>query len=117
VSEIIVSGYAVLAPEKRAGALNAATPLFDGTRAQAGCIAYVWCADPVEPSRIWVYERWANEASLAAHLAGPFYKGMLAALASGGLKGAQVAKHRIERSGAIYDPKGVARADFFESGS
>lgn len=112
---LIVAGWAELDPELRAGALEKAGALFDATRAQEGCLAYVWSADPVEPGRVWVYERWTGEAALAAHLAGPCYRAMLKALASGGLRAAETAKHRIERSGPVYDPEGVARADFFDT--
>ena len=114
MAEIIVSGWAELNPALRADALTRAGSLFEATRGQKGCLAYVWCADPLLPGRVWVYERWASEASLASHLAGPWYRDMLAALGAGGLRGAKVAKHRIERSGAVYDPKGVARAHFFD---
>jgi quinol monooxygenase YgiN len=110
---IVVAGQVELDPARRDEALGAASELFAATRAQSGCLDYVWCADPASAGRVWVYERWSDEPSLAAHLAGPCYRGMLAALGRGGLRGAQVAKYRIDRSGPVYDATGRPRADFF----
>jgi quinol monooxygenase YgiN len=110
---IIVAGHVELDPARRDAALRAASELFAATRAQAGCLDYVWCADPAIASRVWVYERWSDTASLAAHLAGPCYRSMLAALGQGGLRSADVAKYRIERSEPVYDATGKPRADFF----
>lgn len=110
---IIVAGHVELDPARRAEALRAASELFDATRAQPGCLDYVWCADPGRAERVWVYERWSDGPSLAAHLAGPCYRSMLAALGRGGLRGAEVAKYRIDKSEPVYDATGKPRADFF----
>ena len=110
---IVVAGHVELDPARRDEALRAASELFAATRAQTGCLDYVWCADPASEGRVWVYERWSDEPSLAAHLAGPWYRSMLAALGRGGLRGAEVAKYRIDRSGPVYDAAGKPRADFF----
>jgi quinol monooxygenase YgiN len=109
---IIVAGHVDLDPARRDTALRAASELFAATRAQPGCLDYVWCADPASPGRVWVFERWSDTPSLAAHLAGPCYQAMLGVLAQGGLRGAQVAKHRIDRSEPVYDATGRPRADF-----
>ena len=39
-------------------------------RTEPGCLDYVVAADPVEPGRVNVYERWESKEHLAAHLAG-----------------------------------------------
>ncbi|MDJ0851985.1 MAG: putative quinol monooxygenase [Myxococcota bacterium] len=111
--EIIIAGSVDVDPEKRDAAVVAAAPLLEPTREQDGCIAYVWCADPTEKGRIWVYERWRDEPSLAAHLAGPHYRGMLATIGAHGLRGVDVAKHRVALSEPVYDDQGKPRADFF----
>ncbi len=113
---IIVAGCVDVDPARREAALAAAGPLLDPTREQHGCLAYVWCADPTREGRIWVYERWEDEPSLAAHLAGPHYRAMLAALSSHGLRAVDVAKHRVSLSEPVYDPEGRPRADFFTEG-
>lgn len=110
---IIVSGFVDVDPAQRGAALEAAGPLLEPTREQRGCRAYVWCADPTQEGRIWVYECWEDEPALAAHLAGHWYQDMLKAISSHGMKGFDVAKHDVSRSGPVYDGKGRPRADFF----
>ena len=90
-----------LDPAGRAAALQAASELFAATRAQPGCLDYVWCADPGSESRVYVYERWSDTASLAAHLAGPCYRGMLEVLAPA----------RGEREGSGEHHAGARRED------
>ena len=114
---IIIAGSVTVDPEQRAAALEAGRTLMQETRALKGCVDYVWSADPAVPDRIYVYERWEREADLAAHLAGPLYIAMRDTIASHGLRGADVAKFEIARMGAVYDPKGRPRADFFEDES
>ena len=84
----------------------------DPTRAQAGCLDYVWCADPSSESRVYVYERWSDTPSFAAHLAGPCYRDMLAVLGSHGLRRASVAKYRIDRSepASLAHPRWLLKA-------
>jgi quinol monooxygenase YgiN len=110
---IIVSGTVDFDPARRDDALRAASALFATTRAQPGCLDYVWCADPSTDGRVYVFERWRDTQAFAAHLAGPCYKDMLAVLGRHGLKGADVAKHRVDKREPIYDASGRPRADFF----
>lgn len=39
------------------------------TRAEPGCLDYVMSADPVDPGRIQVFERWSSREALDRHLA------------------------------------------------
>jgi quinol monooxygenase YgiN len=39
------------------------------SRAEAGCIDYVLSADPLEPGRVYLFERWESKEHLAPHLA------------------------------------------------
>ena len=110
---IIVSGVVQFDPARRDAALRAASELFAATRAQPGCLDYVWCADPSTDRHVVVYERWRDTESFAAHLAGPCYRDMLAVLGRNGLRAANVAKHRVDRSEPVYDESGKPRADFF----
>jgi quinol monooxygenase YgiN len=110
---ILVAGTVEFDPARRDAALAAAAPLFEPTRAQPGCLAYVWSADPVSAGRVHVFEAWADEASLASHFAGPCYRDMLAVLRGHGLRAADVAKYRSDLSEPVYDASGRPRADFF----
>jgi quinol monooxygenase YgiN len=41
--------------------------LTEKARAEPGCLAYEPCRDPDDPRRFFLYERYADEAGLAAH--------------------------------------------------
>lgn len=113
--EIIIAGTIDLAdPSSRDAAMVKTAPLQQATRdEEPGCIAYVFSADPCVDGRIVVYERWADEASLAAHFEHPNYFGMRNALHEIGLAGANNAKFRIDLSEPVYDSTRTPRADFF----
>jgi hypothetical protein len=40
------------------------------SRAEAGCLEYTFSADPIEPHRVLLFERWESQADLDAHLNG-----------------------------------------------
>ena len=53
------------------GGLDAARPAMEAmihaTRAEAGCHEYSFSIDFLDPTRIWVNERWESRAALQAH--------------------------------------------------
>ncbi len=110
---IIISGTIEIDPANREAALTAGRELEAATRRQPGCLDYVWTVDGLSDSTIYVYERWESEEALSAHFKGPNYNGMRAVLGSYGLRGANVAKHRVDLSEPVYDSTGTARPDFF----
>ena len=109
---IIIAGTIEVDPDQRDGALVAAEPFITGARSQPGCLEYSFCADGTRPGTIVVLERWADEDALRGHFAGPHYLAMRDHLGASGLRGATVAKHRIELSEPVYDDRGVPRPDF-----
>ncbi len=68
---MIVAGTFEVDPAQRADFLHSMEQGMRSSRREAGCLAYVLSADPIEPGRVVLYERWADKASLAAHLANP----------------------------------------------
>lgn len=112
---VLVAGKIRVAPEKRDAALAEAAALMAETRTQAGCLDYVWSADPTDPARIYVFERWESQQALAAHLAGEYYQRMRAHLDSAGITEAEALKYRIDWCEPVYDESGVPRADFFSA--
>jgi len=109
---IIVAGWVDVDPEKRDATLAAAAKPMQSTRAQQGCLDYVWSADPVEPSRIYVYERWESREALTAHFEGPYYLEMRDTIAQGKISGVDVSKYRTDLSEGVYRSDGKPHADF-----
>ncbi|MEV4512614.1 antibiotic biosynthesis monooxygenase family protein [Dactylosporangium sp. NPDC049525] len=67
---LIVAGTGHVDPDHREALLESLTPSLRQARTAPGCLDYVVAADPIEPSRVNIYERWESEAHLNAHLAG-----------------------------------------------
>jgi quinol monooxygenase YgiN len=67
---LIVAGAFVVAPEDRDAFLAGRNESIVSTRAEAGCLDYVLSADPVDPAKVVIFERWEDQASFDAHLAG-----------------------------------------------
>jgi len=67
---LIVAGSFEFDPSDRDAFLEARTPAMVATRSEEGCLEYVMSADPVDPARVILYERWADQAAFDGHMAG-----------------------------------------------
>ncbi len=110
---IVINGLVDVDPAKRDEALKGAVPFIEGALTQDGCLHYAWTADLNLPGRIYVFEEWRDEASLARHLAGQHYFGMLGHMRGFEIRNAVTKKYRFDISEPVYDPTGKPRADFF----
>jgi hypothetical protein len=66
---LIVGGVFEVAPGERERFLGEKEAVIRASRAHDGCLEYTFAADPVEPGRVVLFERWADQAALDAHLA------------------------------------------------
>jgi quinol monooxygenase YgiN len=74
---------------------------------EPGCLAYCFAADPVEPTRIQVYELWTDAARLAEHFTHPNYAAMVDVLrTSGGFVRSENRLYAAEDRGPVYDEAG-----------
>jgi quinol monooxygenase YgiN len=110
---IVIAAIVDLDPAQRDAALGGARPHVDAALRQAGCLAYAWTADPFDGGRVHVFEEWRDAATLAAHLAGPAYAGMLGHMQAHGITSAVSHKYAVSAKQPVYDPEGRPRADFF----
>jgi quinol monooxygenase YgiN len=65
---VIVQGVFRVAPDARDAYLAESVETMRTSRSEHGCLEYVLAADPVEPDRVVLSERWATQADLDAHL-------------------------------------------------
>jgi len=63
---ILVTGHLLVDPDARGDFLAACRDDVRAARAADGCLAFALAADPLEPGRVVVVERWRDEASLEA---------------------------------------------------
>lgn len=66
---IIVAGSFEMDPAQRAAFLAGRTEVMRRSRAETGCLEYTFSADPLDPGRVVLLERWESQAALDAHLA------------------------------------------------
>jgi quinol monooxygenase YgiN len=68
---VIVIGTFVVDPDRRAEFIAERHDRMRTSRAEEGCLEYTFAADPLDPRRVLLTERWADQAALDAHLAAP----------------------------------------------
>jgi quinol monooxygenase YgiN len=67
---LIVGGWFEVEPSERDAFVAGRLDSVRSSRAEKGCIEYTVAPDPADPGRVILYERWEDQASLDAHLAG-----------------------------------------------
>jgi quinol monooxygenase YgiN len=67
---LIVAGHFEVDPADQAAFVASKVDAMKRTRAEAGCLEYAMTADPLDPTRVLLFERWADQASFDAHMAG-----------------------------------------------
>ena len=66
---IVVGGWFEVDPSERDAFVAERADAMLRSRAERGCIEYVIAADPVDPGRAVLFERWASQTDLDAHAA------------------------------------------------
>ncbi len=64
----IVQGVFSVSPEARERFLEASLDGMRSARSEDGCLEYVLAADPIDPGRVVLSERWASVEDLDKHL-------------------------------------------------
>jgi quinol monooxygenase YgiN len=67
---VIVGGTFEMAPHQREEFIASRHEMMRASRAETGCLDYTFCADPIEPGRVILFERWESQSDLDAHLSG-----------------------------------------------
>ncbi len=66
---VIVGGVFEVDPAGRDEFVAARRDAMRASRAEQGCLEYTIAADPLEPGRVVLFERWESQDALDAHLA------------------------------------------------
>jgi quinol monooxygenase YgiN len=66
---LIVAGHFTLDPADRDAFLEGRADAMRETRTEGGNLEYVMSADPIDPTRVVLFERWADQSSFDAHMA------------------------------------------------
>jgi quinol monooxygenase YgiN len=65
---IIVGGTFEVEPHQREEFLAGRHEVMRKSRAEEGCLEYTFSADPLDPGRVLLFERWASQETLDVHL-------------------------------------------------
>jgi quinol monooxygenase YgiN len=63
---IIVAGHITVDPEQREAHLAGSVRVVEKAREADGCLDFAMSADPVDPGRLNLFERWESQAALKA---------------------------------------------------
>ena len=66
---LIIAGTFEVDPARRTEFIAGREAGMREARAEAGCLDYVLSPDPLEPGRVYLFERWESKEHLAPHLA------------------------------------------------
>jgi quinol monooxygenase YgiN len=66
---VIVGGTFEVEPSQRESFLAGRMDVMRASRAEPGCLEYTFAADPLDASHVVLFERWASQEDLDAHLA------------------------------------------------
>jgi quinol monooxygenase YgiN len=67
---VIVAGSFEVDPEQREEFVASRHESMKKSRSEPGNLEYTVAADPIDPGRVILYERWVDQAALDAHIAG-----------------------------------------------
>lgn len=67
---VIVGGTFEVDPAEREEFLTGRLEAMRSSRAEPGCLEYTFSADPLDPGRVLLFEKWETEDALNTHLAG-----------------------------------------------
>jgi quinol monooxygenase YgiN len=114
---IAIIGHIDVDPGLRDVLVSSTIELQRATRQdEPGCLVYTIAADPVLPGRIQIVELWESADTLDAHFQHPNFRATGEALRAAPRLGGTAMKYRIDASGEVRGPDGVATAAFSESG-
>lgn len=98
---LIISGHLEVDPAERDEFIAERVDDIKASRAEDGCIDYALSADPVDPSRVLIFERWESKEHLAAHLQRIMAPSDTSAAPRTQAKGHEVIQHEVASSGPL----------------
>ncbi len=110
---IVIAGTMSIDPADRASMLEAMGPRVASTCAdEPGCLAYAFSADPLDDSKVLIFERWADAAALEAHFVHPNFAAARKVIGGFRVTGSDMRKYRVDAEDAIFGADGKPTATF-----
>jgi len=93
---LLIVGTVRLPPENLAAARSAMRVMAEASRAEPGCLDYVYAEDVFEPGLIHVRELWRDQPALDRHFASPHLEAWRAAWPRLGIGGRDLRAYDVE---------------------
>ena len=61
---VIVAGHITVEPQQRESYLAGCVSVVERARGAAGCLDFAITADPIDPGRVNIFERWSSQAAV-----------------------------------------------------
>jgi quinol monooxygenase YgiN len=61
---VIVAGHITVEPQQRESYLAGCVSVVERARGASGCFDFAITADPIDPGRVNIFERWESQAAL-----------------------------------------------------
>ncbi|MGH8983543.1 MAG: putative quinol monooxygenase [Acidimicrobiia bacterium] len=98
---IIVSGTFEVDAASRDEALRVAATMAEASRAEAGCVAYGFWADPDNAARFRVFEEWESAEVLDAHFTTDHLAAFVGALPGLGVRNTDVWRYTADEKSKL----------------
>lgn len=98
---IIVSGTLTIDPTKTERAKELIAELVPATLAEDGNITYGYWSHLEQPGVIFVYEEWADEAALNAHMGSPHMAAFMGSAGELGISSVSINRHDVSASSKL----------------
>jgi quinol monooxygenase YgiN len=101
---VIVAGSFVVVASDRDAFIEGRRSAMEASRAEPGCLDYVFAADPLDAERVVLFERWADQAALDAHLSAMRERRSSGSEPSGPrieVRSSEILKYEISSSGPL----------------
>jgi len=96
---VIVAGHFEVDPSRRDEFIAGRIAAMEASRAEPGCVVYAMTADPIQPDRVLLYERWETKEALLAHLEGMRSAPQPASAVE--IRSAEILQYEIARTGPL----------------
>lgn len=99
----VIAGWIDVDPAGREALLEAAVTMMSETRKEPGNLEYSFSADPADPGRIRVFERWRADADLRGHFDAPHMAVFQGALGRAGVRGSDLVRFHVSAAGPVFE--------------
>jgi quinol monooxygenase YgiN len=96
---VIVAGHFDVDPAHRDEFIAGRLEAMQASRAEPGCVVYAMTADPIQPERVLLFERWESKEALLAHLEGMRSAPQPASTVE--IRSAEILQYEISRTGPL----------------